>query len=189
MKLTEDDTFNPQEKHHALSVLSQRLCIDLVMSSFEAFELADRSVASHMRLLTGMPRKPLMFYTHSPSEPILALAAAQALFQSRRAWAQALNSFSQNLCKSGVVEKGLVGELVARTILLIARDFAASFDKDDRPEMLQPVSVLVFFDTLFGHEDWNGQHRGKFEEPFDSMHLNFTHWLITMDCLPEKPDR
>jgi hypothetical protein len=72
--------FDCTNKHHVLAVLSQRVCLDLVMSSTEAMELADHSVENHMRLLVGFSEDGYKFFTKSPSEPILALAAAELLY-------------------------------------------------------------------------------------------------------------
>ena len=58
MKLTNAATFNAQNSDHVLAVLSQRLSIDLVLAASEAIEYADRSVATHMRLLTGISSQP-----------------------------------------------------------------------------------------------------------------------------------
>ncbi len=61
-------------EHHVFAMLSQRLCLDIDLLSAGAAELADRSVSHHMRLFTVDNAK---LYTHSPSEPILALGAAR----------------------------------------------------------------------------------------------------------------
>ncbi len=66
------------------------------------------------------------FYTYSPSEPMLALAAAQLLYNDKNdVLGKVLDTFSKNLCEAGVVEKGLLGELAGRTLLTVARDLAA----------------------------------------------------------------
>ncbi|KAF8726091.1 hypothetical protein AX14_008074 [Amanita brunnescens Koide BX004] len=75
LKLTNGEKFNDQSLDHVLTVLSQRLCIEPVVVNSEAIELADRSVASHMRLVTGISDDRRTLYTYSPSEPILVLAA------------------------------------------------------------------------------------------------------------------
>jgi len=74
--------FSAKNKHHVFAVLSQRLSLDPVLSSTEAVKLADRSVAHHMRLLIGLSDNGAMFYTHSPSEPLLALGSAHLLYDT-----------------------------------------------------------------------------------------------------------
>jgi hypothetical protein len=151
-------------------------------------ELADHSVAHHMRLLTGVSPDRRTFYTCSPSEPILALAAAEIIYSEAAPWADILNSFSAKLCKAGLVEKGLLGELGARTLLLIARDFAAP-RSNGIPDLLRLVSLLDFLDSLFGNMVWCGNERPNFERAFGGAVINFTHWIATRDPLPQIPNQ
>jgi hypothetical protein len=186
--LTDSNLFNHRSTAHVLAVLSQRLCIDIVLIGSEATELADRSVAHHMRLLTGVSPDYRVFYTYSPSEPILALAAAEIIYREDAQWAHILDSFNVRLCRAGLVEKGLLGELGARTLLLIARDFAAP-RSNGLPDLLLPVSVLGFLDSLFGNRLWCGNERPNFERAFAGAVINFTHWIATRDPLPQNPDQ
>jgi hypothetical protein len=188
LKLTNADPFSNRSVDHILAVLSQRLCVDPVLVGSEAMELADRSVAHHMRLLTGVSLDHRAFYTYSPSEPILTLAAAEIIYCEDKPWARILDNFSNDLCKAGLVEKGLLGELGARTLLLIARDFTAP-KSDRQPDLLQLVSLLKFLDTLFGNKVWCGNERPNFERAFGEAFINFTHWVATKDQLPQNPDQ
>lgn len=63
-----------------------------------------------------------------------------------------------------------MGELDARTLLLVARDFAASLEGPWR-DLLAPVRLLDFLNVLFGSELWAGSHRQK-----------FAHWIVTTPC-------
>jgi len=114
-KLTNTDVFNDQNKDHVFAMVSQRLCIEPVLVGSEAIEFADRSVSHHIRLITGMSGNRRAFYTYSPSEPILVLGAANILYNAndRGRWGRVLDTFSKQLCSSGLVEKGLTGELGA----------------------------------------------------------------------------
>ena len=147
----------------------------------EALELADRSVAHHMRLLTGFSATGDAFYTHSPSEPILVLGSHHLLYKQPggQLLAPVLDTLTTDLCSAGLVEKGLLGELGARTLLLIARDFAT-------PDLLQPVGLLRFLGSLFGSKSWAGGDQPKFDEAFRDAHVNFTHWMVTRDPIPEE---
>jgi hypothetical protein len=58
VKLTNGGKFDPHDRHHVLAVASQRLAIDLVLTSSEVNELADRGIAQHMWLLTGFSLQP-----------------------------------------------------------------------------------------------------------------------------------
>lgn len=190
LKLQNAPSFSDQSEDHVLAVLSQRLCIDTVLVGSEAVRLADRSVAHHMRLLTGMSSSRQAFYTYSPSEPILVQGAVNILHSEKKPWGPVLKTFSKSLCQVGLVEKGLIGELGARTLLVIARDFTApKAANSNLPDLLQPVLLLHFLDNLFGNNDWCGSHRNSFVHAFPATFINFTHWIITKDALPQIPDQ
>jgi hypothetical protein len=189
LKLTNVEPFNSQKKEHVLAVLSQRLCIDLVVvASSEAIALADRSVNCHMRLLTGISNDSRILYTYSPSEPLLVLGAVNVLYDNGYHWAKVLDTFSQDLCGAGLVEKGLPGELAARTLLIIARDFTAPKKKFGHGrDLLQPVRLLDFLGQLFGSDTWCSRDCEGFQDAFRNTYVNFTHWIVTKDALPEEP--
>ena len=187
LKLTNGSSFNPKDKNHVLAVFSHRLGIELVMTGTEALELVETSVANHMRLLTGFSDKPRTLHTHSPSEPLLTLGAIHLLYNEMGGsrLRQVLNTFSKDLCSSGLIEKGPLGELGGRTLLLTARDFAAPMRVTALGrDLLKPVLLIDFLDTLFGNKSWCDPHRADFTNAFDDTYLNFTHWIVTKDPLP-----
>lgn len=189
LKLTTGKVFNPTEKNHVFAVVSQRFCLDPVLAGAEAIKLADRSVADHMRLLKDYSDNRAIFYTHSPSEPILALAAADIMYNMGKPHtAKILNTLSHALCGAGLVEKGHLGELCARIILLIARDYAAPV-QSDRPNLLVPVRLLDVLNGLFGTTTWGGSKQQAFNDAFATAYVNFTHWATTRDPLPTAPTR
>jgi hypothetical protein len=111
------------------------------------------------------------------------------LNKSRETWGEVLGTFNIQLCQTGIVEKGLVGELAAWTLLLVTRDFAVpTVENDTCPDMLQPIPLLLFLNTLFGDQEWCHPHQLEFETSFQNAHLNFTHWIITRDPLPQDRD-
>jgi hypothetical protein len=188
-KLTcaEPSGFNPKDQDHVFAVLSQRLCLDAVLSGAEAINLADRSVAQHMRLLTGFSAHGEIFYTHSPSEPILALGSAKLLYDHPDNLGLALETLASGLCSAGLVEKGTSGELAARTLLLIARDFSRS-PQARWKHLLQPLPLLDLLGNLFGGNNWKGHNEEKFDQVFGNAYVNFTHWLVTRDPMPKAPN-
>ncbi|KAF8515975.1 hypothetical protein BU17DRAFT_76734 [Hysterangium stoloniferum] len=163
-KLINGWLFLAKDRHHVFAVLSQRLCLDPVLTGSEAIQLADRSVAHHMRLLTGFSDNSKIFYTHSPSEPILVLGSVDILYNTLDAkhLGNVLHTLSHDLCSAGLVEKGVLGELGARTLLLVARDFTAPTE-NGRRNLLEPVRLLDFLHTLFGNNVWVGTNQGKFD--------------------------
>ena len=72
-----------------------------------------------MRILTGYLSS--IFYAHTPSEPILALAAFQLMHMNNNL-PKVIETFSDDLCKNGLIEWGLLGELGARLLFIVARD-------------------------------------------------------------------
>jgi len=190
MKLTNGEAFDASEKNHVFAVVSQRLCLDPVLAGTEAIRLADSSVAHHMRLLTGFSDNHSMFYTHSPSEPILVLGAIDALYAADdpNRLGRVLDTLSIKLCSAGLVDRGLLGELSARLLLLIARDFVAPVEQRRR-NYLKPVRLMDVLSKLFGTTTWAGENQMGFEHAFANAYVNFTHWIVTRDPLPEKPSR
>ncbi|KAF8347980.1 hypothetical protein F5887DRAFT_673723 [Amanita rubescens] len=186
-KLRNGKPFKATDRDHVFAVLSQRLCLDPVIAASEAMELSDRSVAHHMRLLTGFSPHSHRFYTHSPSEPVLVMGSIDILYNSQEPdrLRRVLNTLSQDLCGAGLIEKGILGELGARTLLLIARDFAAPRSPRNVPNLLKPVLLLDFLDTLFGKDIFDLSDRPKFKNTFGDAYVNFTHWINTRDSLPE----
>ncbi|KAF8324209.1 uncharacterized protein EI90DRAFT_3076333 [Cantharellus anzutake] len=186
-KLIAGEEFNAGSRDHVFAVLAQRICLDPVLSNAEAIELANRSVSHHMRLLAGISTENAMFFTHSPSEPILALGAASILYDpdpmASGRLPQVLRTLSQDLCHAGLIEKGLMGELAARFLLLTARDYAAPSQEGHR-NLRDPVPLLGFLQSLFGPIIWDA-----FQESFSNAFVNFTHWAVTRDFLPEMPPR
>src|ERR1700730_13056516 len=124
-KLTNGEYFNPSNRNHVFAVLSQRFCLEPALAGSEAIELADRSVAHHMRLVTGFSTNQSLFYTHTPSEPTLVLAAISLLYKDKsKRYPASLAKLSRDMCSAGLIEKGLLGELAVRVLLLTARDHA-----------------------------------------------------------------
>lgn len=192
--------FDCGNKHHVLAVLSQRVCLDLVMFSAEAVQLADYSVENHMRLLVGYTENGHKFFTKSPSEPILALAAAELLYSPpdlaetttasyTAALGAALKTLNMSLCGVGLVDKGLLGELAGRILLLFARDMAAPTIGRISKNLLVPISVMAFLDRLLGKEGWCQPYETEYTNAFSKTFINFTHWILTSDPLPAQPSR
>jgi len=190
LKLTNGRSFNAENENHVFAVVSQRLCLDPASTGAGAIELAGQSVAHHMRLLTGFSDDHFVSYTHSPSEPILVLGAVDILYNTpdRKRLGKVLDTLSTDLCGACLVNKGLLGELSARLLLLTARDFAAPKEQLSR-NLLKPVLLLNLLNKLFGTTTWAGIDQEKFNNAFANAYVNFTHWIVSNDQLPEKPSR
>lgn len=97
-----------------------------------------------------------------------------------------LTKFTQGLCKAGIIDKGQLGEVAARFLLLTARDFTAM--KQEKGDFLKPVCLLDVLDSLLCKNEWEEGEREEFETPFASAYVNFTHWIVTEENLPDVPD-
>ncbi|KAK2463806.1 hypothetical protein APHAL10511_004111 [Amanita phalloides] len=190
LKLRNAVAFRATDKDHVFAVLSQRLCLEPVIAASEAVELADRSVAYHMRLLSGFTANYDRSYTHSPSEPILVMGTIDILYNTpdSNRLRDVLKTLSRDLCGAGLVDKGVLGELGARTLLLIARDFAAPFANPPGRNLLIPVPLLKFLHTLFGKDNFTEYVEPKLGKAFSKAHVNFTHWISTRDSIPKTPN-
>src|SRR5262245_29214084 len=163
VQLTTGEDFNVHNRNHVFAVLSQRFCLEPALACSEAIELADRSVSHHMRLITGFSINQASFYTHTPSEPTLVLAAISLLYKGdSKRYPASLAKLSHDMCSAGLIEKGLSGELAARILLLTARDYASS--KDSFPfGFVKPIRLLSVFDKLFGTPGtWAGSAQDSF---------------------------
>ena len=98
-------------------------------------------------------------------------------------------TLATGLCSAGLVEKGLVGELAARILLVVARDSAARLTTAETRNLLEPVPVLQFMDKLFGNKTWAKADRDKLENAFTGATLNFTHWITTRKSLNGPADQ
>src|SRR6185312_10625933 len=102
-----------------LSVLSVRLCLDVVPTNHIASEM----VGSYLRLCIFISKSCRYLFTISPSEPILVDVAAELMLQPGHLIKLIDKLFDATRC--GVVDDGYRGELVARMLLLLAADVAS----------------------------------------------------------------
>ena len=181
--------FDPKDMDHVLAVLSQRISIDTVLVGSEALRLADRSVGNHMRLLTGISHKQRTFQIHAPSEPMLALGAARLLYTKDTVLGQVLDTFSDELCEAGLVDKGLLGELAARILLTVARDLAAPKKLiGSGQDLLKPVLLMDFLDKLFGNNTWcSTNNRDDFNKAFKDTYINLYPLDRNQRSTPSRP--
>jgi CBS domain-containing protein len=139
------------------------------------------AVRSHMRVLEAVVGS--MVITASPPEPMLAIAATMALNISEEIYKTALETLLNKLILKGVVlDRGLLGELSSRLLLLRARDKAGScvgIDQISKLPTVQPITLSNFLRTLLGDslglpENQSGDRRKLLREA-SSVWINFTH--------------
>ena len=148
-----------------------------IVGSQKATELTDTAVASHMRILLGTSFDRTFRYSHTPSEPILALGSARILHSPQNDTSHLATSLHtiRKMIGSVPIDKGNFGEMVGRLLTVLARDL--SFDPPLQG-LQQPVSLVTFLKTLLDdlHSKPNYE---SLEVAFDTAVVNFTHWDIT----------
>ena len=131
--------------------------------------------------------------TVTPSEPIIAEAVAELLCKGQN-WSSSINTLAKHLLSRGLVEKGLKGELFARLICILARDFHLKGLKTTNNSFLyaKTFSVNDFLQSLFGNERFQeikgcepqisntrsseSSETATFSNVFEKGSMNFTHF-------------
>ncbi|KIL61974.1 hypothetical protein M378DRAFT_166310 [Amanita muscaria Koide BX008] len=177
--------------HQVFAILSYTVCLDLVLGNQKAAQLAETSVAKHMRLLIEVNDNRTICFTQASSEPVLALVGASIAAKPKNL-RPIIDQLTSKLCGNGLVDKGRHGELLARMILFLARIQTCPprcLTPRSTPLLFAtPVPVVHFLKTLFG-ELWNktpGHER--FEKDLEGGYVNFYHFTLTRDAMPVKED-
>jgi len=158
-----------------------------------------------MRVLMGASNG--IVSTCAPSEPMLAIAAAHLLNVTGKVYKEALQYLVHHLILKGVVlERGMQGELLARILLMVARDRALVNGDTDcaAPIVRQPllsktheggswvqtVTLKEFLTTLVPGIDRSHTLKLNPETPnmlswADKYRLNFTHFIQLTDVITQ----
>ncbi|KAM6494977.1 hypothetical protein JOM56_009600 [Amanita muscaria] len=170
-----------------LAALSVRLLLDFEPRRITAIENENLMVAGYLRVANVIPSHREYIISSTPSEPIVAEAAAQVLRGQKM-----INLLFKNV-RDGLIEKGQRGELVARLLLTLAHDAAIEQMDIKRREgqgqieklFTTPVPLLTFFSALFAQPHADNimrcrpdyQSKGPtFEETFKDAYVMFTHF-------------
>jgi hypothetical protein len=180
-------TVGKYEANSFLAALSVRLMLDFEPRGIRATEVENLMVAGHLRIANVIPAHREYVISSTPSEPIVAEAAAQVLRRQNM-----VDLLAQNV-REGLIEKGQRGELVARLLFTLARDQAlenmeiAHNDNQGQLEKLytSPIPVVAFFRALFSQQYVdnllhcradNSAGGPTFEEAFADAYIMFTHF-------------
>jgi hypothetical protein len=157
-KLFFNMAFDPRNQDHVFAALAVRIGLEIGEGEASA-RLATEAVRSHMRVLVGVTGG--LVITASPSEPMLAIAAAEALNTSSETYKTAIETLLDKLILRGLVlDRGLQGEVYSRLLLMLARDKATmtlspSFVKYDAigsAHHVHAVRLSCFLQTLLGDD-------------------------------------
>jgi hypothetical protein len=176
--------FDPKDEDHVFATLTVRIGLEIGEGEASA-RLAREAVRSHMRILTSVIGSHII--TTSAPEPMLAIAAAQAINASPKTYQHAIGMLIDKLILRGLVlDRGMQGELYSRLLLTLARDKAVvqggSFLRVD-PRSIVPhvraVSLSHFLQNLLGKglgtSDRQETLRQNLLQDMSGIWINFTH--------------
>lgn len=184
----------PESLEEKIAVLSTRLLLDIGTRE-SARNTENKLVGSHMRIAYSVPKHREYMYSGSPSEPVLAEAAAQAMSSMR----DVVDSMA-DFVRSGLIQKGERGELVARLLLTLAHDHgcealirASKKEQSLRaPKYSQPISVEAFLkellspafiDDILNSTPENDSLSGtSLREAFKGATIRFSHFAKAGDA-------
>jgi hypothetical protein len=186
-KILNNTSLTPDGKLAAMSI---RLHLELEPQRDASRELANGLVASHMRMAYSIPKHREYMRSGTPSEPILAEAAARIM---KRLGALKQENTRDEVLKSLItwtdnelLEKGELGELLARTIITFAHDLV--IEEQSKPSFSAPIRLVDFIKALFKKEDaerileappQNTTDGKSLEEAFKNAYIRFTHFART----------
>ncbi|EGO24869.1 hypothetical protein SERLADRAFT_415804 [Serpula lacrymans var. lacrymans S7.9] len=147
-------------------------------------------VASHMRMNYSIPETREYLRSSYSSEFILAEAAARNLEMYCDNFTVILKAL-ENEFKSGLLDKGAMGELVARLLLIFAYDRAIRNSYSTKPQNYsQGVRLIDFLKALFS-ETWmdeimrcipdNVSSEVTLKDMFKESYIRFTHFGKMVD--------
>lgn len=169
------NSFNPRDRNHVFAVLAFRVSLNPSMRTPESSALAQVQVMGHLRLIDRIDVDTARTTTCTPSEPLIAEAAASALENN---WLETLETFNNQLLLPGLLSAGLVGELYARMILIMARDSLTPLVEGFRYS--EHFSVEKFLRTLIAPELLSTAPTAEqLLSAFECASGNFTHFTAT----------
>lgn len=158
-----------------LSLLNQRLCLDLVEYRPDVVEFQQMSVEKYLSYLAPNSESLSIHYT---VEPFLSHFIAVAMWPR----IQPALSVVKNRLYAGMLNKDTAGRFVMRLIMTLAKDACAQDlnPKADELRYLGSVSLLTFLLKMFGPNFFD---KGSCDVPEDLKALlsgrmvNFVQWI------------
>ncbi|CAL1698542.1 unnamed protein product [Somion occarium] len=168
-----------------IAAISTRVLLDFEPSRQRARNMEAGLVENHMRVAFSVPIHREYVRSGTPSEPILAEAAAQHMDDSMTEDITVTEVAS--IFEDGIVNKGEQGELATRLLLTLAYDRAvkAHYGESHANNLYsQGVPVVKFLQELFSedviesilHSYPEGCPGSTLEEAFEDGWVRFTHW-------------
>jgi len=201
-KLLLAQTFDPKSKDQVLAVLGQRFILDICLGHVNAIATLDTAVSSHLRYCIETTDDRSWSFTRYPSEPFLSHVAADTLHGAsspQSICGTALQTL-RDIVVSGLVEKGLRGELVCRLLLLLSKDVMgtrrALSDSNSDLFFCRSVPLLHWMESIFGDfrehiyppTDRDAVY-SKIKEDFAGATVNLSHFIAMDSNITDSEDQ
>jgi hypothetical protein len=193
-KLFHSPEFNPKDVNHVFAIFAVRVGLEIGEGEDSA-RLAAEAVRSHMRIFLGFAGSRAI--TTSPSEPMLAIAAAEALNKSPEVYQDAFTTLNKLILRNDARDWRLKGGLYTRLLLTFARDRAAlcgyvrfvTVNAKTDMYTVRAVQLDKFIQTLLGPELGVDVSRGLLRtqllEDTSKAWVNFTHFVQLSQIVDE----
>ncbi|KAJ7198774.1 hypothetical protein GGX14DRAFT_373614, partial [Mycena pura] len=177
----------PFDVNHVIAAMSRRIHLPLT-NGFASTATQLAAVEKHMRYMRSIGWEDGvddgMVRTAAPSEPVLSIAAANALLAHHAIYSNVVKNFLEHVLMR-LVDRGRLGEALASLVLVIARDAATcnwsngfeyknNFTTAER--FVQPVTAMKFIEHLL--PKLQSKHKEKFTTFGDQAWINFTHFGV-----------
>jgi len=149
-----DSSYDTFSRAARLAVLDVQLSLDFEPRR-EKVQMEEAGlVESHMRFAYSIPDHREYLRSGYPSEPLLAEAAAQQLWTWRMQNPYMVVETLTNILETGLLDRGELGELTGRQLLLDAYHRAVEWEQGDRPEKTPPnfsagCRLITFIKMLY----------------------------------------
>ncbi|KAJ7682506.1 hypothetical protein DFH06DRAFT_296199 [Mycena polygramma] len=143
-KLTGMDSGSTFSTTARLAVISTRILFTFEPNRVSVIQTENELVQNHMRVVFSVPEHREYMRTGSPSEPILAAAAARVMKQMMSIDHRIPIDLIAYALDNGLIGRGERGELVGRLLFTLARDAALLA----APSPSYEISVLDFLQAL-----------------------------------------
>jgi len=181
------------------AALSVRVMLDFDIARESSRTYEEKLVESYMRVAFAVPEHREFLRSGTPSEPLLAEAAAQLL--SVNNWIQdGAPDLLFNLMEGGFLARGERGEMIGRLLWTIAHDnVICRLNLVDKTKLQfhRPILLLDWLKELINPQ-WHESvlsskpiadpHGLSLEEAFKDAYLNFSHFARAEDDSVLSPD-
>lgn len=202
IKLASHDFPLPKSQLDArsIAILSTRLLLDLSPTTSQARNLERELIRSHLRVVYSVHANREIVVSGSSPEPLIAEAAAQIMNWRIDNGAAYMNVWDLLLeyVNKGLWGQGDIGELIGRTLSILAMDAAINNRKETTELKYQtPIPVNAYYAALLTPEAWNILRNAcpansrnveypnkRFEDAFKNAYLHFSHYARANDGTP-----